>query len=154
MSWKTAVDANRSLLYGETASNLLCLSPLASALWDVGAFALKPVSLSGNGCVLTLQFFWQNERKSDWSSQVSLLTAPQSTRNLDGAYDSWLLHGNERIQSGQIFTVVTDEPVLCPLPSFRLLEMQWFCRRILAMAEPPVAVGLCEDLDRESDYSF
>jgi hypothetical protein len=142
------VYANKTLLDGETSSNLLCLSPHTSTLWDIGAFALKPISVSENGCVLTLQFFWQNERAVDLPSQISLLTVPQSTRDLDGVYDTCLLCDNKRIRSGQIFTIVTNDPVLCPLPSFQLLEMQWFCRRIAAMAGPAA-----EDLDYESDLS-
>ncbi|KAH8810716.1 hypothetical protein F5884DRAFT_780217 [Xylogone sp. PMI_703] len=105
--WKAAVITNRGPTR-ETPSNLLCLNPLASALWNAGAFALKPISISSDRRALTIQFFWQTEYKEDASDVVSLSTLPPSARGLDGAYNSWLLNDSgQRIKSGDRFVLNT-----------------------------------------------
>lgn len=146
-AWRAAVDKNKSDIYGEKPFNMLCLNPLAKALWDIGAFALKPISISEDKKILTMQFFWQAEREQGMT-EIDLLAAPLSTRYLDGAYGCWLAHGDERMKSGHIVTMSTNDPIAFPLPSLELLEIQWFCRRVLAMAGPSQGD---EWLDEESD---
>ena len=72
---------------------------------------------------------------------MSLLIIPLSTEDLnqnEGAFD----YGQTRlfdkegkpIKSGDIFDLKTDDPIKKPLPSFKLLELQWFLVRVIGMA--------------------
>lgn len=61
--------------------------------------------------------------------------------NLDqnsGAFDygQTYLNNKERqpIKSGDIFDLITDDPIKKPLPSFTLLELQWALTRVVGMA--------------------
>lgn len=72
---------------------------------------------------------------------MSLLTIPLSTEDLDqneGAFDygraTMYNKRDERMKSGDIFDLKTDDPVKKPLPSFKLLELQWFLVRVVGMA--------------------
>ena len=38
------------------------------------------------------------------------------------------------IESGEIFELTTNNPETHPLPSWELLEMQWFLQRVVAMS--------------------
>jgi hypothetical protein len=72
---------------------------------------------------------------------MSLLTTPFSTEDLDqneGAFDPSTTKlfncKDERIKSGDFFELKTDDAIERPLPSFKLLEMQWFLTRVVGMA--------------------
>jgi hypothetical protein len=52
------------------------------------------------------------------------------------------------ICSGDEFSLETDDPVLRPLPDFRLLEMQWFLHRVTAMSG---AAEIQDEFDDDSD---
>lgn len=71
---------------------------------------------------------------------MSLLITPFSTQDLksnDRAFDygeAILSRGKRFLKSGDIFELKTDNPKKKPLPSFRLLEMQWFLMCIVGMA--------------------
>jgi hypothetical protein len=127
-------------------------------MWGRGAFALKPVLESDDKMTLEVQFFWQ-EKQKDTQQTMSLLTTPSSTEGLDenvGAYSGpqplYRRIGGKRIQSGDYFKLQTDDPETKPLPSFQLLELQWFLQRVQGMAGaadpnwPPYS-------DSGSDYS-
>jgi len=143
----------------ERVYNLITLSCNAHRLWNRGAFALKPISMSDDSTTLKVQFFWQ-KKQNNTQATMSLLTTPFSTEDLDqneGAFDV----GNVRlsdsrglqpryIKSRDIFELKTDDPVARPLPSFKLLEMQWFLTRVVGMAG--AAVPYDEDWgDEDSD---
>jgi hypothetical protein len=64
---------------------------------------------------------------------MSLLTTPLSTEDLDrneGAFNSdsglFDFRTDKRIKSSDVFELKTDNAIERPLPSFKLLEMQWF----------------------------
>jgi hypothetical protein len=122
----------------ERVYNLITLSPTAHTYWNRGAFALKPISVNEDKTTLKVQFFWQ--KKQNTQATMSLLTTPFSTEDLDlneGAFDhgvTWLSDYNKRIKSGDIFELKTDDVRTRPLPSFQLLEMQWFLTRVVGMA--------------------
>lgn len=40
----------------------------------------------------------------------------------------------EAIASGDVFTVTTSDPETMPLPSWALLETQWFLRQVAGMS--------------------
>jgi hypothetical protein len=143
----------------ERVYNLITLSPVAHSYWNRGAFALKPISVDDNNTTLKVQFFWQ-KKQNNTQATMSLLTTPFSTKDLDqneGAFD----FGNTRltdirgpqpcyIKSGDIFELKTDNAEARPLPSFALLEMQWFLTRVVGMAG--AAVPYDEDWgDEDSD---
>ncbi|KAH8820176.1 hypothetical protein F5884DRAFT_893110 [Xylogone sp. PMI_703] len=109
-AWTAVVEMNKSDVYGERPFNMFCLNPLAHALWG------------------------QVEHRRD-TDDIDLLTVPPSTRDLDSAYGCWLTHKDERMKSGHIVIMATNDPEAFPLTSFEL-EIQWFCRRILGMCGP------------------
>jgi hypothetical protein len=122
----------------ERVYNLISLSPEVHRMWSQGAFALKPISESDDKMILEVQFFWQ-EKQKDIQQTMSLLTTPSSTKGLNqnvGAFGGavWLFRNDKRIQSGDYIKLQTDDPETKPLPSFQLLELQWFLQRIQGMA--------------------
>jgi hypothetical protein len=140
----------------ERVYNLITLSKTAHDYWNRGAFALKPISMSKDNTTLKVKFFWQ--RKQNTQATMSLLTTPFSTEDLDhneGAFDSGipeLYRRGDRIKSGDFFELKTDDVMKRPLPSFQLLEMQWFLQRVIGMAGAAVPYEpdwLDEDSDEE-----
>jgi hypothetical protein len=125
----------------ERVYNLITLSPTAHRYWNRGAFALKPISMSDDNTTLKVQFFWQKKQK-DTQATMSLLTSPLSTKDLncnEGAFDYGIsqlfdLRRQKLIKSGEFFELKTDNAIERPLPSFQLLEMQWFLQRVIGMA--------------------
>ena len=64
-------------------------------------------------------------------------TSTQGREQTTGAHGGhiWLSDKNmKKIQSGDYFELQTNDPVGKPLPSFELLELQWFLHRIQGMA--------------------
>ena len=142
----------------ETAKNLITLGRHIHDQWNKGEFALKPLDVSADEKTLRVQFFWQIEQKGikrerGGQPQISLLELPHSTKDLDnydgnflvdcrslGTYqeDGHFTRNSRRnphiIKSGDIFELKTDDPQERPLPSFALLEMQWFLHRVRGMA--------------------
>ncbi|KIX08173.1 uncharacterized protein Z518_02829 [Rhinocladiella mackenziei CBS 650.93] len=118
--------------------NLISLDASAHVKWANGLFALKPLELSGDQKQLTVQFFWQVPGNYDISSRIDLLTEPASSKGLENAGGHVLPRvvdgGPARfIRSGDMFTFTTKDPKNLPLPSMKLLEMQWFLQRLVGM---------------------
>jgi HNH endonuclease len=121
----------------ERVYNLITLSVDVHRMWCRGAFALKPVSKSDDKKILEVQFFWQ--RRQSEPQTISLTTTPFSTDGLDHGDNKTSIFrqdNGQRIKSGDYFTIKTDDPDQKPLPSFQLLELQWFLQRIQGMAGP------------------
>jgi hypothetical protein len=132
----------------ESCFNLICLNPTAHDMWNLGVFALKPLNLSDDKKKLDIQFFWQPAYKHQLGDRVDLLKIPKSSKGLSqGAvwerrqngrelipYEVAIGHPPRYIQSGDTFTLATDDPIHKPLPSWELLEMQWCLQRITAMS--------------------
>jgi len=141
----------------EEVYNLISLAPTVHAIWGRGLFALKPISESDDKKTLTVQFFWQEKQKGPLP-KMSLTTTPISTQGLEQTAGVWLFDKNgKKIQSGDCFELQTDDPIQKPLPSFELLELQWFLQRIQGMAGA-VDIGweawLDTDLDSDSDNAI
>lgn len=121
----------------ETIENLVTLSTNARCIWNMGAFALKPISISEDRKTLTVQFFWQVKQPSI-TSDIDLLNLnnmPQSTKDTCNFSNSSLYRSFEpAITTGQLFEIRTDDPDKKPLPSMALLEMQWFLNRVMGIA--------------------
>ncbi|KAF2191183.1 hypothetical protein K469DRAFT_720172, partial [Zopfia rhizophila CBS 207.26] len=124
----------------EVCQNLVCLCPNAHAYWGKAYFALKPIRMSDDKKRLDVQFFWLS--LNPHVPEVNVLQVPSLPANLDQGPNLAKLFNHEtdtKIHSGCEISLETDDPVLRPLPDFRLLEMQWFLHRVTAMsgaAEP------------------
>jgi hypothetical protein len=132
----------------ETTRNLITLEAHVHRLWNEGAFALKPISISEDNTTLTIQFFWQTKQPLV-TSTINLTSIPSSTCNLDQSDQGTRLHSSDgrRIKSGDLFELKTDDPEARPLPSMELLEMQWFFQRVMGMA------GSADELGWDSHFS-
>ncbi|GES66317.1 hypothetical protein ATEIFO6365_0013028500 [Aspergillus terreus] len=118
----------------EVISNLLCLSESVHGLWRKARFALEPVAMSEDKKTLVLRFWWLPLRK--YSKWVRVTDSPSLPSDLDaGPFNAklWDCVTEERIRSGQLFTMTTADPESMPLPSFELLRMQWILNRVAAM---------------------
>ena len=142
MRWRNKIfpDPSNPAFGGEACFNLICLTPDAHAKWNKGIFALKPLKLSGDKKELTVRFFWQPQYDYKPGDRIDLLTKPTSSKGLKGIGTDYFLDyrgddGQPRgIESGQIFELTTENPETHPLPSWELLEMQWFLQRVVAMS--------------------
>jgi len=137
--------------------NLICLSRNAHEQWNQRLFALKPLDLSDDKKKLTVQFFWQRQYDHQRKDCVDLLNEPLSSEGADLVKEGYWLtcvqdDGSFRnIQQGQIFTLTTDDPENQPLPSWELIEMQWFLQRITAMGGAAGTPNV--DLNNDDDMS-
>ena len=92
--------------------------------------------------MLTVQFFffWQPQYNHKLDDRVDLLMKPTSSQGLKSIGIDYSLYspGDDDqlrpIESGQIFKPTTKNPETHPLPSWELLEMQWFLQRVVAMS--------------------
>jgi hypothetical protein len=141
-AWEAELFPNGMHEVGEErVYNLITLSPDTHVRWAAGDFALKPISLSDDKMTLKVQFFWQKNQK-DIQTTISLTTKPSSTEDLEentGAFRDnpkpvlYNTRTKQEIKSGDYFDLQTTDPTTKPLPSFQLLEMQWFLQRVLGM---------------------
>ncbi|KAF2190446.1 hypothetical protein K469DRAFT_746946 [Zopfia rhizophila CBS 207.26] len=157
MFWsKERVDAWYNAIFPtgtEVCQNLLCLCPNAHAYWESAYFALKPIRISDDKKRLDLQFFWLSTNSH--VSGVNILQAP-SISALDQGPNLTRLINNETctlIRSGDEISLETDDPVLRPLPNFRLLEMQWFLHRVTAMSGAAEPQDDFHDEDSDDDIA-
>lgn len=140
----------------ETAENFLLLAPSAHAYWDEQLFALQPLSMSNDKKSLTIKFFWLCPSNLD-SLRLSTAALPEdpsqeftveppslpASLGQGGRKAAYGEHPNirlyncetdERISSGQIITLTTEDPEAMPLPDLKLLDLQWTLHRVLALA--------------------
>ncbi|KAB8276194.1 hypothetical protein BDV30DRAFT_236028 [Aspergillus minisclerotigenes] len=142
----------------ETCSNLMCMANVAHKLWEKGRFALKPLSLSEDQKVLTVQFYWLPTNSGSKKMPAIETPAPfpgnlsSSTVNGQPSAKLYNIATDAKLCSGHIITFKTDDPVGHPLPSMELLNMQWVLHRVLALSGAADATD--EDLESESDRHF
>jgi len=135
--------------------NLICLNPAADRMWNDGEFALKPLELSSDHTELTVQLFWQVPNKYQPETRIDLLTEPASSKGLNqGAGRRLFDCEDNRIRSGQVFSFKTTDPKKRPLPSWELLEMQWYLQRLVAMTGAAGWPILVWDDDNDDDKSI
>ncbi|PGG97715.1 hypothetical protein AJ80_09650 [Polytolypa hystricis UAMH7299] len=102
-------------------------------------FALQPISLSADRKTLTIRLYWEPGSPHGRFDPVDILKSAGSSRDLDQADGNRLPTdggGNassaaQLIKSGYTFVFQTTDPNTHPLPSFELLEMQWYLQRIV-----------------------
>ncbi|RAH83729.1 hypothetical protein BO86DRAFT_446822 [Aspergillus japonicus CBS 114.51] len=139
-SWKAEILGPQGT---EHCAHLMCLSNIAHKLWEKGRFALYPL-------------FWLPTMA--YRTEQSLRRSPSpvcpnlTSHSKDGVpyATSYKLATDEKIQSGETLTMRTTDPVNLPLPSIKLLQLQWLLHRVLAMSG--VADASEEDLD--SDFGI
>jgi hypothetical protein len=124
--WRDEIFPHGNENGSESAINLISLNHTCHVLWNAGAFALKPILVSADQKVLTLEFWWQKKMQAGQS--MSLTTRPWATHGLDrGSDGDRIVKDSEphliRITSGYRFTIETDNPDLRLLPSFQLLNL-------------------------------
>ena len=125
------------------------LSPDAYTYWTKAYFALQPIELSDDKKRLDVKFHWML-RRSRYSHNVDILTPPSPLEDLDGGSDIKLFHfpTDQRIRSGDMISLTTDDPVTRPLPHYGLLEMQWIMQRVTAMSG---AAEIYDDFNDDDD---
>jgi len=136
-------------------NNLISLTQTAHKWWGKAYFVLQPIELSEDNKRLTLRFVWLPPAFK--LSGFNPRDPPSLTSNLDhGPRSSKLFNvmTEKKICTGDTICLETDNPVLRPLPSFALLEMQWVLHRLAAMsgAAEPQDEDSSDDSDNEDDF--
>ncbi|KAJ5795118.1 hypothetical protein N7457_001717 [Penicillium paradoxum] len=137
-------------------SNLICLRRDLRSAWSNGLFALRPAWVADDQTEMELEFYWQPRASHKVFDMVDLAKEPQSTKNVN-TVDRLIVVVGERgdptyrpIESGFRFKLTTDDPVVRPLPSFDLLDMQWHFARLVALS---AAANLFDDNEEEAEVS-
>ncbi|KAE8339790.1 hypothetical protein BDV24DRAFT_72740 [Aspergillus arachidicola] len=128
----------------DSISNLICLSSDLHQAWTDGRFSLRPLEYNAENTELKFQFYYQPAPNHSLDDRISLLTRPESSRDLDGLYKNQhglfrltIVDDNGqvlRVRSGQEFTLKTSDPVNLPLPSKQLMEMAWILARVVNLS--------------------
>ncbi|KAE8326208.1 hypothetical protein BDV39DRAFT_206102 [Aspergillus sergii] len=160
MFWtRKKVDAWKKQVSGphrtETCSNMMCMVNVAQKLWEKARFALKPLSISEDQKVLTVQFYWLP--RHSYSRRMPAIKTPGpfpgnlSSSTVNGEHIAKLFNiaTDTKLCSGDVITFETNDPIGHPLPSMELLNMQWVLHRVLALSG--VADATDEDLESELD---
>lgn len=115
----------------ETPKNLLTLNKTVHALWGKARFALRPIQSTATE--LKMEFYWLPGRERN---KVNLCEKPTDGKPAASPLNCRLLDCEyfDMIVSGRLITLTTSDPENMPLPSFELLEMQWFLNRVAAMS--------------------
>ncbi|RAH70536.1 uncharacterized protein BO66DRAFT_290550, partial [Aspergillus aculeatinus CBS 121060] len=109
------------------AGNTILLHSDVSDAWANLGFALKPLEMSQDCRSLTVQFYWL-------PGEVGPHSAPLTSAPAFGQIDTARFtfnnsRTNSLMRSGDIVVLRTKDPRNLPLPSFQLLEMQWYLHR-------------------------
>ncbi|QMW42050.1 hypothetical protein G4B11_005374 [Aspergillus flavus] len=150
-SWKAEVLGPQGT---EHCANLMCFSNIAHKLWEKARFALYPLQLSDDKKTLTVKFFWLPTMKYLRSQSITRLPSPIAPDLISSTKDGipfaklFKLVTEEKIRSGDILTFYTTDPVKLPLPSVKLLQLQWTLHRVLAMS------GAADASDEDLDPDF
>lgn len=143
-AWKKAVEQGG---LAERCDNMLSMSPSVAAYWQHHLFALKPIELSEDRTSMKVQFFWLPAPPLNLEYMTSRPNLPEDLSTPGDDIKLWDCRIERKIISGHIITLVTDHPEERPLPSWYLLEMDWFLRRLSVIA------GLMGYIDNElEDY--
>ncbi|GIK05878.1 hypothetical protein Aspvir_009992 [Aspergillus viridinutans] len=160
MFWpQSTIDEWKADVFGgtntELCANRITLSPDAHAYWDKGLFAFKPVSMSEDKKTLKLEFHWL------WpvprSSTMVLSNPPTLEESLDRSNKEVCLFDattDLRIKSGHEIIMKTDDPLRRPLPSIKLLKLQWALQRLASLSGAAEAIDELLDSDDEGDHDM
>ncbi|KKK17884.1 hypothetical protein ARAM_005780 [Aspergillus rambellii] len=150
-SWKAEILGPQGT---EHCANLMCFSNIAHKLWEKARFALCPRQLSDDLTTLTVKFFWLPTMDYLKSQSITRAPSPIAPDLISSPKDGipfaklFKLATEEKIPSGDILTFHTTDPVKLPLPSVKLLQLQWTLHRVLAMS------GAADASDEDLDPDF
>ncbi|OAA54582.1 hypothetical protein SPI_08828 [Niveomyces insectorum RCEF 264] len=119
------------MVEGREETNILPLCPDAHGLWDRFTFAIRPIEHPTDPQHrIYIQMVWLKDLDSDgglitgnWDHSRSGSIA-DFRRGQDGMYPA--------IKHGDVYELVTQDPEERPLPSLRLLQMQYGAHKLLA----------------------
>lgn len=108
-------------------------------LWGNCYLALEPIKVSKKTRNMTIEFHWLRSRPRVTplvKLLVDLTTCPDSFAEYDtpeGEEDIklWNSTTGKELTSGRRIFLRTESPRQRPLPSFELLEMQWYLQRVV-----------------------
>ncbi|KKZ61436.1 hypothetical protein EMCG_03949 [[Emmonsia] crescens] len=139
----------------ETMKNLLCLTPSVHKYHANAYFALKPVEMSEDETILTLQFHWlpciNNPSTMRISTKPDIPRIGDRRENDSKMIKIWNVETEKKICSGDQIVMKTIDKKRFPLPDPAILDMQWVLHALTAMsagAEP-----LEELYENDDDYS-
>ncbi|KAM5356674.1 hypothetical protein ACJ41O_003320 [Fusarium nematophilum] len=120
----------------DSPKNCICMDRELHRLWRMAAFALKP--LQQRESEIVVQFHWLKKPKLRPGSIMGENFLKQSGLT-DQEWGNGELSpmGRRKIKTGETFVIRAEDPD--ELPSFELLELQWYVLRIAAISG--VAVG-------------
>ncbi|CAG8237497.1 unnamed protein product [Penicillium nalgiovense] len=136
-------------------SNLICLRRDLRTAWSSGLFALRPAWISDDMTAMEIEFYWQPKPDHKLFDTVDVAKQPPSTKNLSSVDQLIVAVGNRgepsyrAIESGYRFRMTTDDPIIRPLPSFDLLDMQWHFTRLTALCAATSFFDEDEDEDED-----
>ncbi|KAJ0414995.1 hypothetical protein BJY00DRAFT_318290 [Aspergillus carlsbadensis] len=129
----------------ETLLNLMCMDPTVHGLWGMARFALRPLELSSDKKRLTVEFHWLPALKYEERRLTIPPASPTNTNSAPGGTRLYDCATDKRIQTGDVLTFTTSDPIKLPLPSIALLDMQWNLNRLTALS------GAADVSDEELD---
>lgn len=152
-AWRSRILGEDGAFGTEQIQNMLALAPALHTYWDQPICAFRPISVNEDKTSMDVAFHWLPlpDKSIHCRDRLPLDEHPypgHPTGFRDSPGDNiFLFDMNTKlvISSGHIFTIKTDDPEKRPLPSFELLEMQWYLTRIVTMQ------GAGEDDDSEMD---
>ncbi|KAI5304498.1 hypothetical protein KEM56_006429, partial [Ascosphaera pollenicola] len=125
----------------DTPSNMITLSYNAHAYHGHQYFAFRLAEPPSDN-EMKLEFHWLPRRtKKGRNLTISHKPAMKSDLvdrlHLSEQYRPSLfkLSNGERLKTGDVITITTDDPVKRPLLSPAAVEMQWYLQRVMALAE-------------------
>lgn len=140
--WEAELLRGSNTINTEFTANMMTLSKQVNAYWGCAMCAFRPVSVNEAQTVMHIALHWlpmlqPSVKRSDYVSptenpfsggtQEVISTLPSARI---GLYN-W--ERKVEMQSGDIFTVTTNDPLNRPLPSWDLLLLMWHLTRIAAM---------------------
>jgi hypothetical protein len=129
--WEELITAPNTT---ELCENMVCMSSVVRALWQMGRFALQPLNLSEDEPTMTVRFFWLPTLSTSDMLLTDPSTYPSGLSASARGTKTWNCVTERKIRSGDIITLTTEDPENLPLPSLKLLEMQWILNRVLALS--------------------
>lgn len=108
----------------------------------------KPISPSDDKKCLTVKFFWLRKESRPPNMNIYETPSLEGRDQGPGYARLWKHETTNPIQSGDKLRIETEDPENLPLPSWELLEMEWFLNRIAAISG---AADVEDDYDSDHD---
>jgi len=146
----------------QRVDNLICLDPRAHRLWSMGRFAFEPIPRNPDDQdrKQSLRFHWLPNVKHSTTGYCTAETHPEHENSLadNKTLDISILHGQRLVRidlkqvfSGDTIDMTTDDPEDRPLPSYKLLSLQWDVQRLLHLQAGAGPQELSDDSDSDDD---